>query len=169
MRSKRTKRLSKIDKVPTSVKLFTHTNPPIDRLAQALGKPRSTIIRELVEEALTARRLNQLKRTVRKGPWQLKDALTVEQVEAIPDTAQTFADEILEELRTARAAAVYAAELAEFSAAAMWRLLKQTDDYKDRSLEQYQDIQRKIKKQAREVVRDNLEKRLEQEAERADE
>lgn len=169
MYSKHAKRLKKIDKVPTSVKLFSHTNPQIDRLVQSLGKPRSTIIRELVEEALTARRLNQLKRTVRHGPWQLKDALTVEQVEAIPDTAQTFADEILEELKHARIAAAYSAEQAYFCAAAMWRLLYQTDDYKDKSLDQYQGIQNRILDEAWETVRDRIDFHLKQEMESAEE
>lgn len=156
MRSKKTKRLSKIDKVPTSVKLFTHTNPPIDRLAQALGKPRSTIIRELVEEALTARRLNQLKRTVRQGTWQLKDALTVEQVEAIPDTAQTLADEIMELLEDTRLSAVYAAEVGEIAIAGFWRLLRQSPEYEGRSLDEFNKIMGGVRDQARKRVADVL-------------
>ncbi|MCC6793016.1 MAG: hypothetical protein IT336_15110 [Thermomicrobiales bacterium] len=167
--AKEKRRDQRIDRMPTSVKLFTHSNGHIDRIAEASGKRRAVIIRELVAEALTARRLNQLKRTVRKvtkrTKWQLSDPLTIEQVESVPDDAQTLADEILEELRTARIAATYAAELAHFTSAAMWRLVYQTDDYKDRSLEQFQEIQKRIMRESWESVQAEIEDLLERDEE----
>lgn len=164
-RSRRRKR--RLEDAPTTLRLFADCRPEIEALVRnSSGKSSGEIVRELVSEAIVARRLKRLGRTVRATPnlspeaGELSSDLDptdsilsglLERLDRIEsatisglETGRQLLDRVDEEAARLEAVSRFGAQSAGQGAALLWLLVRTHPEFADKTDDEFDGSRREI-------------------------